>query len=597
MSIFKCEISYNKIPNNSKISTKNKLVAHGFLDESYDIQNNDFYKASKELNLLASNKLGKDVNLYQVRDNVAIPNNEVFTEIDSINNLATLDTSSNNLNELEDKLKDGFLKDFGITATEYNNLKEDLGLDAYSASDIITKTIVYNKGESVIPEVAYFSYMMLGKGNNKIKSDLKYLIYRWEGFTKSFNFHSKELQERVGFIKDSKEWKTRVIEKVIIDFLKENLENYYLDPVNFKKQLDKKWTKSDFSLFAKIMEIIENFLFTKRGSIDRKAKEALEQIGLSIADEVLNQNYNYFNYSLNSSQIKKEYLDTLNSDSFAKEIVTTLKDELDLILTGSLTLRRFGSVYRSAKESIHDIDWIVPYSKIKDNPEVLDLIKKLTDETNKLFINKPVKDKDKYFSDKLVKNILPKMEWYKEFLLKYPNFTFLTGFVGKDNIESLSTITLTGVINGEFYKNDGYHIEEKTIIRKNLITKKVNTKIQKVKVKHSKGDYIKETGYIIDFFTRLLPKQEEHTSNFLSWKEITLAKLKMGREKDFIDWVAFTPNIASSNEFNFNYKDFRNLSYSKNNSSVISTDTSSNQEQEFPIEESNFDINIPCVTK
>jgi hypothetical protein len=86
MSIFKCEITYNKIPNNSKISTKNKLVAHGFLEESYEISNDNFYKASRELNLLASNKLGKDVNLYQVRNNVAIPNTEVFTEIDSINN-------------------------------------------------------------------------------------------------------------------------------------------------------------------------------------------------------------------------------------------------------------------------------------------------------------------------------------------------------------------------------------------------------------------------------------------------------------------------------------------------------------------------------
>ena len=98
MSIFKCEISYNKIPNNSKISTKNKLVAHGFLEESYEIQNDDFYKASRELNLLASNKLGKDVNLYQVRNNVAIPNTEVFKEIDSVNNLATLDTLSNQNN-------------------------------------------------------------------------------------------------------------------------------------------------------------------------------------------------------------------------------------------------------------------------------------------------------------------------------------------------------------------------------------------------------------------------------------------------------------------------------------------------------------------
>lgn len=86
MSIFKCDIKYMKSKGDSEKSTLNNLVAHGFVNESYEIQNDDFYKASRELNLLASNKLGKDVNLYQVRNNVAIPNTEVFKEIDSINN-------------------------------------------------------------------------------------------------------------------------------------------------------------------------------------------------------------------------------------------------------------------------------------------------------------------------------------------------------------------------------------------------------------------------------------------------------------------------------------------------------------------------------
>jgi hypothetical protein len=67
MSIFKCDIKYMKSKGDSEKSTLNNLVAHGFVNESYDILNDDFYKASRELNLLASNKLGKEVKLYDVK--------------------------------------------------------------------------------------------------------------------------------------------------------------------------------------------------------------------------------------------------------------------------------------------------------------------------------------------------------------------------------------------------------------------------------------------------------------------------------------------------------------------------------------------------
>jgi len=91
MSIFSCNITYKKIKGDSEKSTYNNLVAHGFIDESYKILNDDFYKANNELNLLASNKLGKDVNLYQVENKIAVPNTEVFKEIDKVN------TSKNNI--------------------------------------------------------------------------------------------------------------------------------------------------------------------------------------------------------------------------------------------------------------------------------------------------------------------------------------------------------------------------------------------------------------------------------------------------------------------------------------------------------------------
>ena len=119
---------------------------------------------------------------------------------------------------LEDKLTQGFLKDFNITATEYKSLKDDLGLDAVSAADIITKSIAYQEGESILPEVAYFAYSMLGKQNNKIKSELRYLVSKWDKYTERFAYHKGIINNEEGYVADSKEWQNKVRDRVIIDF-------------------------------------------------------------------------------------------------------------------------------------------------------------------------------------------------------------------------------------------------------------------------------------------------------------------------------------------------------------------------------------------
>lgn len=44
-----------------------------------------------------------------------------------------------------------------------------------------------------------------------------------------------------------------------------------------------------------------------------------------------------------------------------------------------------------------------------------------------------------------------------------------------------------------------------------------------------------------------------------------IAKIKMGRDKDFIDWKAFTPYLKSQDSFNFNYEGFRHINWSEDN--------------------------------
>lgn len=465
------------------------------------------------------------------------------------------------MESLDEKLINGFLRDFNIDVTEYEDLKENLGFDSYTAADLIAKAIVYEKGQSITPEVAYFAYSMLGRQNNKIRSELRYLIGKWDKFADRFEHHKKIIQNKYGYIKEKGDWLQKVRDNVILDFLKESIEEQYYNPQKFEKSLDTKWTKEDFTLWNKILKAIEDFL-SNFSSKFKKNEGSLKEIGRAIADEVLNRNYEYYNYNLKEDQIIKYYKETIESDVFAKQLVE-FGQSIGMILTGSLALRRAGEVYRTVNETLHDIDWVVPFKILEDN--ILNQIYNITQ-----------KGTDKSAAAKLTNPLVEQMDFYKKFVEKYPNYKIINSFYGNehDNFESL---TIQGVVNGDFYESNGNHTEEIKYYSKDLETKKPVQLKKTIKVRHKKGDWIKDSGYVIDFFIRLQPKQEEHENYFKLWKEIMIAKLQMGRDKDFIDWKAFIPYLKSKDSYNFNYEGYRHFNYESNSQYLLEEKTIENE--------------------
>jgi hypothetical protein len=459
-----------------------------------------------------------------------------------------VDDSSERIKELDRKLVDGFLKDFNVTVTEYDDLKKDLGIDALTASDLVTKSIAYQKGESILPEVAYFAYSILGKQNNKLRSELRYLVNKWPKYKERFDYHSRQIRFREGFIEDSVEWKNKIRDLVILDFLQEKIAQYYLNPTAFEKSLDTKWTKEDFTLWNKIVQFFEDVL-SRFSDKYKNSEKKLSDIGLAIADEILNSNYEYFNYEMKDDQIQKYYNRTIDSDPFAKQLVEFGQKDLGIVLTGSLALRRAGTVYRTEEETLHDIDWVVPFelNSSQENKSVLEKIK-------------GYQGIDKTISAVAAQNEIKNFNWFKKFQDRYPNFKIINSFYGAEH-QAYESLTTQGVIDGEFYEEDGYHEEEISYYKKDPETKKPIKEKKTVRVKHKKGDWIKDTGYVVDFFIRLAPHQEEHDNYFKLWKEIMIAKIKMGRDKDFIDWKAFVPYLKSKDSFNFNYAGFRHMNY------------------------------------
>lgn len=495
---------------------------------------------------------------------------EVYTK-EKYNPVNPQHLSNTVIKELEDKLISTLKDDFNMSVEEYSSIKEELGIDAKSATDLLSKVVVYEKGESIIPEVAYIAYKLLGRENNKLKSDLRYLVNKWDNYSERFNYHKGVVFKEEGFVEDIKEWRNKVIDLVIQDFLAAKMYEHHTNPIEFKKSTDVKWTSDDFTLWNKIVKMFENFLNGIKG-VDKAYK--LNRIGLSIADDILSRNYQYYNYNLEKGQVQKSYEETIASDPKAKEIVDFGRLELNLNLTGSLALRRNGTVYRTTEETVHDIDWTVPYERSTTTNDDVDTINRIKG-LQSLGLDR-IELRDKTLAE------IEKLSWFKDFKSKYPTYEFKTGFYGNET----NKFTTIGVIDGESYTEDGYHEESYSYLKKNLITKKTKKVTKKRTVKHKKGDYIQDTGYMIDFFIRLEPNNDIQEDYFKDWKSIMAAKLEMSRSKDLTDWKAFVP-FKIDKDSNFTYKGFRHINYKDSNSTNLLEDTenSENKESTFQKEE------------
>jgi len=473
------------------------------------------------------------------------------------------------VDSLNNALIEGFLKDFNVTVSEYESIKEVFGVDAVGMSDFLQKFIALEKGESITPHAAYFAYKLLGRANNKLRGEINFRISAWEGYQASYQKHAQEILKERGWTEDTKEFKAFVKEKIAVDFLEKTLVEYYNNPEEFaiehaeRQFTGEDWKKSQRWL-NKLKRWIESLLYKinavkNRGLTIRLGKntlievkgrkqsqEVLDNISKQIVSEMLSQEYDIFDYTKSDKEIQKHYEETIETDPEAEEIVKHAW-KLGWILTGSLALRRVGSVFRTVKESLHDLDFVVPHSILK-SPKIL---QELLDSAD-IYVNM-MKGITDFKSKKAAlarttlmdatEETLKKLSWYQEFIKEYPSFTPIVSFISKDNFETKDSITFTGVIDGRFYTEDGYHtvVENKQNIRK----------------KHKKGDYIRGTGYIIDLFLRPNSSlKDTQTDGFKSWMEIFVAKLTFSRDKDLKYHRYFIPFAKQGPKDMFVYKDW-----------------------------------------
>lgn len=269
--------------------------------------------------------------------------------------------TSNKANEELDKIMKDFLKDLNITVEEYDNLKEKTGLNVLGVANILEKTIDLAKNRKIdtLPEeAAHFYVELLAKRNTednlteyRLYKDLMSKIESWEKFEdikRAYmpKYNDLEMVKKEAIAKAIAEAivtrfesKNDLLKKAIIDFLE--------------------WIKSVF-------KTDKNF--------------SVRVLSDDIATKMLSKDYSDIAKDLDKAAILTDYKDV---DKDTLDLINKFS-KIGAYLTGSIALRKQGTIYRTKDELFHDLDFKIP-----------------------------IENKEKFLKD--LKDLFPEIEMRKEF--------------------------------------------------------------------------------------------------------------------------------------------------------------------------------------
>lgn len=437
-----------------------------------------------------------------------------------------------------------------------------------SAVDVMQKFIAISKDKGTIElpkQAAYIMYEMLGR-KNKLSKDLWFNIEQWSGFQavhdkyKYDNLDDSILDymdvnpEEMNNVNGELERGINPFAKkmAIVEFIHQALITYNdLGVTPNTKRLSEDVTKEYFekrgfrniyekNMLLRLMNQILNWINQNIFNNERFEKydiDKLNDLVLDMVDDLYKEDYIKFTRGYKMVEGKvitptgeelvlKDYDESVSADPVAASIMNNILNNIYINkdvnigpkLSGSATTRRYGTTYRPINEAFHDFDIVIPIEMHKTEATYEDIVKLLDDNVDRLS------------EEFVIKNILPLIQqqtWYKNFKALYPSFKLITAFVGRDHKKGES-VTVTGVIDGQF----------------------------------KKGKYVKDTGFVVDFFVRTKEtdgNKEEFDNYWKTWKGIYEAKFKMGRAKDLTDFIFFDPYIKD--QYKFTNKGYRYFSF------------------------------------
>lgn len=407
---------------------------------------------------------------------------------------------------------ESFLKKLNFEVKTVEELQSWTGYNAMAATDLLYKTVLIANSESptdlLLKETAYVAYSFMGK-KNKIRTDLVHSVENMDNFQEIFDEYKKRSPNLYDY---------KIKELIVIDFIADAIKNEFEVPsesyINRKAEY---WgIKGNSKLIRKLKYILLRIkgyvtkLF-KLGKLDNTEMKALLK---DIAHDVLVNNFQKYGSELSPDQQLTNYERTIASDPKAEEIVKNLQ-KMGAILTGSLSLRRLGTLYRPLGEDLHDIDFSVYNDKIREEIDRMIQI-----DLDPSFFYMDDEQKDAYLE--LAENRayakafedLNNLSIIKEIKKIYPEFKLVTSFAGLKPGER----TLTGKIGN----------------------------------------------YVIDLFLVNDNNLDSQEKGFQDWEPIFIAKIRMGRAKDMRDFANYVP-FNTNKQYLAQTKGFRHFNFINNN--------------------------------
>lgn len=406
-----------------------------------------------------------------------------------------------------------FLAKLNFDFKTVDDLKGHTGYSTEGTTDLLYKMVYVKRSpdidKSIAKEAAYVAFSMLGK-KNKIRTDLINSIGNLENYSKIYNKY-KEASPQLSDYK--------IKELITVDFIADAIVNNYNVPsdsyVNRKSDF---WgIKAKSPLARKLIYYllkIKNF-FDRHFKIGQLTNQEVNDLLNDIANDVLTNTMDKYGSGLSAEDQLTNYDKTIAADPRAKEIVEEMQ-KLGCLLSGSLSLRKQGTLYRAKAEDLHDLDFTVPSDMLQK-----ELGKAIQIEYTPEFFTMNEEQQQEYIENaenvaynKAIK-ALENLSIFKQIKKKFPSFKITTSFPGLNPGER----TITGVID------DNYTID--LFFLPNFVDKSIN-----------KG--------------------------FQSWESIFIAKLKMGRLKDLKDFANYVPFNPTFMDRISQEKGFRHFNFISN---------------------------------
>ena len=457
-------------------------------------------------------------------------------------------------NDMRDKLV-SFVKGLGITV-EFNAddvlQSRDFQRNPLAAFDVLQKFMAFASGqEKLLPrQVAAATYTFLGKKSTLSKAIWKN-IKLWDKYDEVYNKYATTQKYDVGedyldeeFLGDV-QFNPFAHKMAIVSFLEESMMRVASGEAPTQKRISEDIDKEfflkrgyldvfekDISELQKTFRQIYNWLrkLLTASVFEKYSREDFTQLGLDIAEDIFKNDYSKFLrgivekdgelYTSKGDKLElKTYEKTLANDPTAVGIIKTLINNpyIKFKLSGSLTLRKYGDVFRDVKEDLHDIDGVITLDTFRQDPKAFSFVQWVQNKGLRMIASKQY--------EKFYKEITPLMQnlnWYTNLMEEYPDFKLTNIFIGKDHRKGES-ITVQGELteDGKLYKFDFF-------------------------LRTDEGNY-----------------PEVFDNYWKDWKQIFEAKLNMGRSKDIFDLIYFDPYIKDV--FKFTNKGFRFFTFAEEN--------------------------------